>query len=66
MAWTQADIDTMKAAIASGILTVRHMDGRLVTYQDTADMLRALAAMEQSLTESSTSGRSTFASFRRD
>jgi hypothetical protein len=46
MAFTQTDIDTLKAAIASGILRVRYSD-REVTYQSTADMLQALSLMEQ-------------------
>lgn len=45
MAWTQADIDALKAVIGSGVLTVRYSD-RQVTYQNTADMQKALADMQ--------------------
>jgi len=48
MAWTQEDIDKLKAAIATGVLTVVY-DGpprRQVTYQSTDSMLKALGAMQ--------------------
>lgn len=63
MAWTQADIDTLKAAIASGILSVQYTD-KLIRYQSTSDMLKALAAMEGEVAGATTSGRSTFAGFQ--
>lgn len=46
MAWSQSDIDTLKAAIASGVLRVQYAD-REVTYQSTDAMLQALSAMQQ-------------------
>lgn len=45
MAWVQADIDALKAAIASGQLMVRSGD-RMVTYRGMAEMKEALALME--------------------
>lgn len=33
MAYTQAQLTELETAIASGVLTVRHSDGRSVTYQ---------------------------------
>jgi hypothetical protein len=45
--WTQEDVDTLKAAIASGVLTVAY-DGpprRLITYQSLAEMRSLLAEM---------------------
>lgn len=45
MAWTQSQIDALKAAIASGVLTVRHGE-TLTTYRSLSEMLRVLAAME--------------------
>lgn len=48
MAWTQTDVDALKAAAASGILTVRY-DGppaRQVTYQSLPDMQRQITLME--------------------
>ncbi|HEX7127290.1 MAG TPA: hypothetical protein VF406_16150 [Thermodesulfobacteriota bacterium] len=53
MAWTQADIEALEAAIASGVLTVRAPDGRTVTYQSTEAMLQALAMMKRELAEAS-------------
>jgi hypothetical protein len=45
--WTQADVDTLKAAVASGVLTVRYSGPpeRMVTYQDLAEMRKLLAEM---------------------
>lgn len=45
--WVQADIDALKAAIASGILTVRYdgPPGRTITYQSLAEMRSLLAEM---------------------
>ncbi len=43
--WTQEDVDNLRAAIASGILTVSYSGppARTVTYQSTASMLKVLA-----------------------
>lgn len=41
MAWTQADLDALRANIASGIMVTRFADGREVRYQTTADMMAA-------------------------
>ena len=63
MAWTQADIDALKAAIATGVRTVSYSD-RQVTYQTTEAMLTALAAMESEVAGDAGSGsRSTYAKF---
>lgn len=43
MAWTTDDLTTIRAAIASGVQTVRYADGRQVTYQS----LDALIAAEK-------------------
>jgi hypothetical protein len=40
MAYTQADLDNVQAAIASGEMTVRH-NGREVTYRSIADLRKA-------------------------
>lgn len=48
MAWTQADIDTLKAAIATGVQEVEY-DGppkRRVKYQSFEQMRGALALMQ--------------------
>lgn len=36
--WTQADLDAIKAAMATGALSVRYSDGRSVTYRSLAEM----------------------------
>lgn len=38
MAWTQADLDALKRAIATGALKVRYADGREVTYRTLKEM----------------------------
>lgn len=45
MAWTQADVDALKAAIAAGVKRVKYTD-REVEFQDTASMQLALASMQ--------------------
>lgn len=51
MPFTQTDIDTLKAAIASGVLEVEYHDRR-VKYQTTREMLEALGLMQQEVNES--------------
>jgi uncharacterized protein YceH (UPF0502 family) len=45
VAWTQTDIDALRAAIASGQLMVRSSD-RMVTYRSLAEMQQTLRMME--------------------
>lgn len=40
MAFTSTDLATIETAIATGALKVRYADGREVTYQSAADLLR--------------------------
>lgn len=53
MAWTQTDIDRLKAAIAAGrgARTIQFAD-QLVTFHDIDDMLKLLAVMEQDVNAS--------------
>lgn len=47
MEWSQQEIDTLRAAVASGVLTVTY-DGpprRSITYQSLSDMRDLLASM---------------------
>lgn len=49
--WTQAEVDVLKAAVASGVLTVQY-DGppkRTLTYQSLAEMRSLLAEMQRSV-----------------
>ena len=45
--WAQADVDSLKAAISSGILTVSYAGppSRTITYQSLAEMRKLLAEM---------------------
>lgn len=45
MAWTQTDIDNIKKAMASGVLTSKHGE-TLMTFRSIAEMERVLARME--------------------
>jgi hypothetical protein len=49
--WTQADLDTLKAAVASGILTVTYSGppSRTITYQNLDAMRRLLGEMNAEL-----------------
>lgn len=49
--WTQSDIDTLKAAIATGVLSVNYAGppARSITYRSMAEMTQALAMMERSV-----------------
>jgi len=53
MAWTQADLDSLEAAIASGASEVRYGD-KSVRYQTTAAMLAARNVIRQALGLAST------------
>lgn len=47
--WTEADIQRLKEAVASGILTVRYdgPPGRTITYQSLGEMRALLAEMQR-------------------
>jgi hypothetical protein len=64
MAFVQADIDTLKAAIATGASQVRYADGRQVTYRTLDEMLKALKMIDGEVNPSpSKTSRSSVASF---
>ena len=48
MAWTQAHLDVIKEAYASGVLTVT-FEGRRTTYRSLDEMERVIAAIEREL-----------------
>lgn len=50
MAWTQADVDLLKAAIAKGRRKVQ-LNGRSVEYQSITEMLAALDAMQKEVND---------------
>lgn len=49
MAVTQADIDALERAVATGESKVRFADGREVTYRSVADLERALGILRPKL-----------------
>jgi len=49
VAWTQTDLDALRAAKATGALEVRYADGRLVRYRTLAEIDRILADIERAL-----------------
>ncbi len=65
MAFSQANLDALEAAIASGTLEVR-MGDRLVRYQDTDKMIKARDLIKDQLAVATPTDRSTAASFYRD
>ncbi|RDH86380.1 MAG: hypothetical protein DIZ78_09430 [endosymbiont of Escarpia spicata] len=54
MAYTQTDLDNIKAAIAGGELTVRKADGSMVTWRTMAELIQAKNAIEVELNTAST------------
>lgn len=68
MNWTEADLDALKAAYASGTLRVRLSDGKEVSYPSGDDLLHRIRIVAADLAASSAGqpapvGR--FATFRR-
>lgn len=56
MAWTSADLDAIKAAMAKGERTVSFAD-RSVTYRSVEELLRVKAEIEAELTAATTRPR---------
>lgn len=64
MAYTQADLDALKKAIASGAQRVRYADGSEILYRSMAEMEAALAKITAEVSPSATgNGRTTLVSF---
>lgn len=49
MAFTQMQLDALDDAIASGVLTVRGVNGNMVTYQSMSEMIKARELIATSL-----------------
>lgn len=62
MAFTQAQVDALRASIATGALTVRDAAGNLITYRSLQDMRDLLALMEAEVA-GTTRNRRTVATF---
>ena len=56
MAFTQADIDALKKAIANGARTVQYADGRAVTYRSLDEVRQLLVMMQDDVASSSSGG----------
>ena len=54
MAFTQTDLDAIRAAKATGALEVRYSDGRQVRYRSLTEMDRIIQDIERSLAQAST------------
>lgn len=57
MAFTQADVDELKSAIASGARTVRYTDNSEVTYRSLAEMKSILGDMQAEVDKAAGSKR---------
>lgn len=56
MAWSQSDIDTLKAAMAKGVKRVRYSSGE-VEYQSVSEMMDLLRTMEREVNADGSVGR---------
>ncbi|WP_316216619.1 phage head-tail joining protein [Bradyrhizobium sp. SZCCHNR3003] len=68
MAWTQTDIDTLKAAIATGARKVRYgsgPDSHEVEYQSTNQMLAVLDRMISEVSPAASPARVSYVSHER-
>ncbi|PQO23085.1 hypothetical protein C2I36_09455 [Rhodobacteraceae bacterium WD3A24] len=67
--FTQADLDALKRAYASGVRSVTYADGKSVTYASTEEMWRTIRRIEDDLARASSTGKrpvAGFATTRRD
>lgn len=62
MAWTQADVDAIEAAIASGTLSISNGD-KTITYRSVTEMLKARDSMKAALNGSASRTMTTLAQF---
>lgn len=53
MAYTQQQLEELESALASGVLTVRHSDGRSVTYSSLDAMRKQRAEMLREINRAS-------------
>lgn len=51
MAHTQQDLDNIEKAIANGVLSVRHSDGKQVTYRSMAELKESRDMIKKSLSK---------------
>jgi hypothetical protein len=66
MAYTQTQVDELTEAIASGVLSVRQTDGRMVTYQSLDQMRKLRQEMIDEIEHAAgTRRRRTFRAYQR-
>jgi hypothetical protein len=66
MAYTQQQVDDLRAAIAEGVTTVSS-SGRTIVYRSLAEMMQVLRTMEGELASAQPTGnRRTYLQFQRD
>jgi hypothetical protein len=53
MAWTQDDVDAIKAALATGARDVQYSDGSRVSYRSEAEMMSIMKRMQAEVAGSS-------------
>lgn len=65
--WTQSEIDTLRSAVAKGLLRVEY-EGRVVQYQSLTEMRSLLREMEGGIADEVTGERlyRVYATFTRD
>lgn len=66
MSWTQADLDGINRALATGARKVRFADNREVEYRSLADMRSVRDEIEAALGRRPEPVRTTYASYSRD
>jgi hypothetical protein len=66
MAWTQADVDAIELAAATGVQRVKLSDGREVEYRSVSDLMKARDAIKQSLHVASGGTMATYGKFVKD
>lgn len=63
MAFSQSDVDDVKAAIATGALEVQHADGRKTTYRSFREMRDTLRMMQAEVAPAAPVSRSFVGSY---
>lgn len=63
MAWTQSELDDLKAAYSQGVLSVKHGD-KVVQYANGEDMLRRINEIQAELNQAASNRRPTAGAVR--
>jgi hypothetical protein len=65
MAYTEADADRLRKAIAQGVMSVTFSDGRSVTFSSFAELTARLNYVEQQLGQANAGRQRLLASYRK-